>query len=124
MLKRTLLAFVSAVFVFTSTGFVVSSAHATSSPVPAAVSAKASNSEYIAAIREIMPSLQDYYTNAQLIKLGKLICQTLKTNSVASVDRTVSEYVTDEEAMALIGIATAAYCERYWPRVSAFYGID
>ena len=123
MLKRIILTAIAAVLTLMS--FSVAAPAATAAVhTPSVVSASAIDNDYIDAIHEIMPSLQDSYTNPQLIKLGKLICKSLKYNSVASVDKTVTTYVTDEEAMVLVGLATAAYCERYWPKVSRYYGIS
>jgi hypothetical protein len=100
-------------------------AHAAPASLSPAMSVPAaSNGQFIAAIADTMPSLQDQFTNKELISLAHSYCKALKAGStVRQIDRLTRKYLADDESMALIGLSVAAYCERYWPKVSSFYDL-
>ena len=88
------------------------------------VAVASANKDFLDGLEELMPSLHEQYTDRQLVKLGRAICQALASGStVKALDRATRKYLSEDETLALIALSAAAFCRDLYPKVDRFYGI-
>lgn len=86
--------------------------------------ARVSPGDFLAGIHDLSPSTAERFTDRQLVKAAQRNCSLLGRGvPLRRVDALNSKYLSETEAMTLIGLGAAAYCPRYWPDVVDFYDL-
>jgi hypothetical protein len=80
--------------------------------------------DFLDAVAEIMPSLNDKYSDGQLVKIAKSMCTSLRKGAtIKQVDTVLRKHVSKSEALVLASLGAAAFCPSYYEKARRYYHI-